>query len=62
MLNSATGVGIPLVIGTGGGAGGAPHLDLIAGLARESAWEDGLDKVAELDDPLGSFQIIHEMF
>ena len=34
--------GIPLVIGTCGGAGGAPHLDLVAAMVREIAREDGL--------------------
>ena len=33
---------IPLVIGTCGGAGGAPHLELVATMAREIAREDGL--------------------
>ena len=33
---------IPLVIGTCGGAGGAPHLDLVANMVREIAREDGL--------------------
>ncbi|HEX4366381.1 MAG TPA: acyclic terpene utilization AtuA family protein [Rhodopila sp.] len=42
MLNAAVRAGIPLVIGTCGGAGGAPHLDLVAGMAREIAREDGL--------------------
>ena len=31
-----------MVIGTCGGAGGAPHLDLVADMAREIAREDGL--------------------
>jgi hypothetical protein len=42
MLNAAVRRGIPLVIGTSGGAGGAPHLDLVATMAREIAREDGL--------------------
>jgi hypothetical protein len=42
MLNAAVRAGIPLVIGTSGGAGGAPHLALVAGMAREIAREDGL--------------------
>lgn len=42
MLNAAVHANIPLVIGTSGGAGGAPHLDLVAGMAREIAAEDGL--------------------
>src|SRR3954469_12203806 len=42
MLNAAVHRGIPLVIGTCGGAGGAPHLDLVAGMAREIARQDGL--------------------
>jgi Acyclic terpene utilisation family protein AtuA len=42
MLNAAVRAGIPLVIGTCGGAGGAPHLDLVATMAREIAREDGL--------------------
>jgi hypothetical protein len=42
MLNAAVRGGIPLVIGPSGGAGGAPHLALVAGMAREIAVEDGL--------------------
>jgi hypothetical protein len=42
MLRAAVGAGVPLVIGTCGGAGGAPHLALVAGMAREIAREDGL--------------------
>ena len=42
MLNAAIRQGIPLVIGTCGGAGGAPHLKLVADMAREIAREDGL--------------------
>jgi hypothetical protein len=42
MLNAAIGANIPLVIGTCGGAGGAPHLALVATMAREIAREDGL--------------------
>ena len=42
MLNAAVRANIPLVIGTCGGAGGAPHLELVAGMAREIAREDGL--------------------
>ncbi len=42
MLNAAINAGIPLLIGTCGGAGGAPHLELVAAMAREIAREDGL--------------------
>src|ERR1700712_3547373 len=42
MLNAAVRQGIPLVIGTSGGAGGAPHLALVADMARDIAREDGL--------------------
>jgi hypothetical protein len=42
MLHAAIEAKIPLVIGTCGGAGGAPHLDLVAGMAREIARQDGL--------------------
>ncbi len=42
MLHAAIEAKIPLVIGTCGGAGGAPHLELVAGMAREIAREDGL--------------------
>ncbi|WP_428487967.1 acyclic terpene utilization AtuA family protein [Rhodopila sp.] len=42
MLNAAVRAGIPLVIGTCGGAGGAPHLDLIAAMVQRIAREDGL--------------------
>ncbi|MEQ8901558.1 MAG: acyclic terpene utilization AtuA family protein [Roseovarius sp.] len=42
MLNAAISTGAKLVIGTCGGAGGAPHLELVAQMAREIAEEDGL--------------------
>ena len=42
MLNAAVRARIPVVIGTCGGAGGAPHLALVADMAREIAREDGL--------------------
>src|SRR5918997_1949095 len=42
MLRAAVGARIPLVIGTCGGAGGAPHLALVARMAREIAADDGL--------------------
>ncbi|HEX2940219.1 MAG TPA: acyclic terpene utilization AtuA family protein [Rhodopila sp.] len=42
MLNAAVRANIPLVIGTSGGAGGEPHLQLVAAMAREIAREDGL--------------------
>ncbi|GGE49165.1 3-methylaspartate ammonia-lyase [Agaricicola taiwanensis] len=43
MLNAAVRNGIKMVIGTCGGAGGQPHLELVARLAREIAAEDGLN-------------------
>ncbi|MEA2788559.1 MAG: hypothetical protein QOG73_965 [Acetobacteraceae bacterium] len=42
MLNAAVAAKIPMLIGTCGGAGGAPHLELVAGMARDIAREDGL--------------------
>ena len=42
MLRAAIEKKIPLMIGTCGGAGGAPHVDLVASMAREIAREDGL--------------------
>jgi hypothetical protein len=42
MLNAAIRANIPLVIGTCGGAGGEPHLQLVAAMARDIAREDGL--------------------
>ena len=42
MLHAAIAAKIPLVIGTCGGAGGEPHLQLVADMAREIAREDGL--------------------
>jgi len=42
MLNASVRAGVPLMIGTCGGAGGAPHLELVAGMAREIAKQDGL--------------------
>lgn len=42
MLKAAIPNGIRVVIGTCGGAGGEPHLDLVARFAREIAAEEGL--------------------
>jgi hypothetical protein len=42
MLRAAIASKIPMVIGTCGGAGGEPHLELVAGLVRDIAREDGL--------------------
>lgn len=42
MLRAARRAGIPMVIGTCGGAGGAPHLAAVAGIIRELAREDGM--------------------
>ena len=42
MLRGAIANGIPLVIGSCGGAGGEPHLQAVVGLVREIAREDGV--------------------
>ena len=42
MLRAAIGAGVPMVIGTCGGSGGAPHLALTADLVREISREEGL--------------------
>ena len=42
MLQAAVAAGIPCIIGTSGGAGGEPHLQSMAALAREIAREEGL--------------------
>ena len=42
MLKGAIEHGIPMVVGTCGGAGGAPHLDLVAAMVRDIAAEEGL--------------------
>ncbi|MBN8903699.1 MAG: acyclic terpene utilization AtuA family protein [Rhodospirillales bacterium] len=42
MLRAAIAAKIPMVIGTSGGAGGAPHLAMVAQMVREIAREDGL--------------------
>lgn len=42
MLQAAVAARIPCIIGTSGGAGGEPHLQGMAALAREVAREDGL--------------------
>src|SRR5690242_15277261 len=42
MLRAARKQRIPLVIGSCGGAGGEPHLQVVAGIVREIAKEDGL--------------------
>lgn len=42
MLKAACGLGIPLVIGSAGGSGAAPHLMREVGIVREIAAENGL--------------------
>ena len=42
MLNAAVKHGCKLIIGTCGGAGGEPHLELVVNFAREIAAEDKL--------------------
>ena len=42
LLRGAIANGIPMMIGTSGGAGGEPHLQLCAGIVRELAREHGL--------------------
>ena len=42
MLRAAMASRIPMVIGTCGGAGGEPHLELTANLVREIAREEGM--------------------
>ncbi len=42
MLHAALNAGIPFMVGTAGGAGGAPHLEMLASIVREIAAEDGL--------------------
>jgi acyclic terpene utilization AtuA family protein len=42
MLRAARAAGIPLVIGSCGGAGGEPHLQTVVGIVREIARDDGL--------------------
>ena len=42
MLKAARGADIPLVVGSCGGAGASPHLDVVSGLVREIAREEGL--------------------
>lgn len=42
MLRAARKHGVPLVIGTAGGAGGTPHLEVTANLVRSIATENGL--------------------
>lgn len=42
LLREAIGAGIPMMIGTCGGAGGEPHLQATAALVREIAVEEGL--------------------
>jgi len=42
MLQAAVAEGVPVTIGSCGGAGGEPHLEVMADLAREIACEDGL--------------------
>ena len=42
MLRAAIEHKIPLMIGTCGGAGGAPHVELVVAMVREIACEDGL--------------------
>ncbi|GAA4341500.1 acyclic terpene utilization AtuA family protein [Pigmentiphaga soli] len=42
MLRAGVPAGVPVVIGSCGGAGGEPHLQIVAELAREVAREEGL--------------------
>lgn len=42
LVKGAIGAGIPMMIGTCGGAGGEPHLQVCASLVREIARENGL--------------------
>lgn len=42
MLRAGVGAGIPVVVSTAGGAGGAPHVDNIVRMVRDIAREDGL--------------------
>lgn len=50
MLRASAETGIPVAISTAGGAGGTPHLEATAELAREIAREDKLDfKMALID-------------
>jgi len=42
MLRAACQAGIPMMIGTAGGAGGAPHVEAVVRLVKEIAHEDGL--------------------
>jgi hypothetical protein len=42
MLHAARKAGIPMVIGSCGGAGGEPHLNTVSDIVREIAREDGL--------------------
>ena len=59
MLNAARQKKVPLVIGSCGGAGGEPHLQQVAKLAREIAREDGLNfKDDEDDDDLNNFEAL----
>ena len=42
MLTAATRAGIPLIVGSAGGAGGTPHLEWTADIVRDIAREEGL--------------------
>ena len=42
MLRAAIQAKVPMVLGTAGGAGGEPHLQLVAGMVRDIAREEGL--------------------
>src|SRR5580704_3029408 len=42
MLRAAVAERVPMLIGTCGGAGGEPHLQLVAGLVRDIAREEGM--------------------
>ena len=51
LLSAAVGRGIPLVIGSAGGAGAEPHLqwtvDIVRELAREQGWGSDADAAPE---------------
>lgn len=62
MLNAAIDAGATLVIGSCGGAGGAPHLEFVANLVRDIAREDGLSfKLALVHAEQSAEQILEHL-
>lgn len=62
LLKAAIAHGIPMMIGTSGGAGGRPHLQTCADIVREIAREEGLHfKMALIDSELDKAMVAQKL-